>query len=479
LIVKSMADSVTEAGKLLGMSGAGFEAQLNNFVVDIGKVSLKGMTGDEIQKALESVFSKLGDQMAAAAVGGLQQFQKVGEGYLETLVRVASDYAKVDASLQSIGKTFGSVGMQSIAAREGLITLMGGIDQFQSQTASFGSNFLTKQEQLAPVSKYVDDQLAALGLSYVKTRDQFKDVALGQDLNTAAGQKLFASLMGLESAFAATHAAAVDLTKTEQEVSDERKDLQDQLDQVTMTQAQLAAKARNALAEVNRPLYDLVQTAQKLADTATNMEKFRDAAKSLNDTMLTGSLSVLTPEQQEGELHKQYEATKAAAMAGDTKAQDGVFNALTAWLTASQKLNGGDSTYQADFAEGQQDTAAFASWATHEVDTAQAQLAAMNSQTDALQSANGMLAAANTILTTISQNTAPVSGGASVIGTALSALGTAIKAVQSEVAGLRKDQNAQTGDAIAANAEGQQAIVNSVNKGASKPAPAAQEVILR
>jgi hypothetical protein len=464
LIVKSMADSVTEAGKLLGMSGAGFEAQLNNFVVDIGKVSLKGMTGDEIQKALESVFSKLGDQMAAAAVGGLQQFQKVGEGYLETLVRVASDYAKVDASLQSIGKTFGSVGMQSIAAREGLITLMGGIDQFQSQTASFGSNFLTKQEQLAPVSKYVDDQLAALGLSYVKTRDQFKDVALGQDLNTAAGQKLFASLMGLESAFAATHAAAVDLTKTEQEVADERKDLQDQLDQVTMTQAQLAAKARNALAEVNRPLYDLVQTAQKLADTATNMEKFRDAAKSLNDTMLTGSLSVLTPEQQEGELHKQYEATKAAAMAGDTKAQDGVFNALTAWLTASQKLNGGDSTYQADFAEGQQDTAAFASWATHEVDTAQAQLAAMNSQTDALQSANGMLAAANTILTTISQNTAPVASAASPLATALSAMNTLIKSVQTEVAGLRKDQNVQTGDQIGANAEGQQAIVNVLNK---------------
>jgi phage-related minor tail protein len=481
LVIESLSDSITEAGKLLGVSGAGFEAQLNSFVVDIGKVSLKGMTGDEIQKALESVFSKLGDQMAAAAVGGLQQFQKVGEGYLETLVRVASDYAKVDASLQAIGKTFGSVGMQSIAAREGLIALMGGVDDFQSKVASFGSNFLTKDEQLAPVAKYVDDQLAALGLGYVKSRDQFKDVALSQNLNTAAGQKLFASLMGLESAFAATHAAAVDLTKTEQEVADERKDLQDQLDQVTMTQAQLAAKARNALAEVNRPLYDLVQTAQKLADTATNMEKFRDAAKSLNDSLLTGNLSVLTPEQQEGELHKQYEAMKAAAMGGDTKAQDGVFNALTTWLTASQKLNGGDSTYQADFAEGQRDTAAFASWATHEVDTAQAQLAAMNSQTDALQSANGMLAAANTILTTISQNTTPASGGASVIGTALSALGTAIKAVQSEVAGLRKDQNAQTGDTVVANDESQQraaqAIVAGVSKAVARPA-APQVVVL-
>jgi hypothetical protein len=459
LVIESLADSVTEAGKLLGVSGTGFEAQLNSFVIDIGKVSLKGKTGDEIQKELEAVFSKLGDQMASYAVGGLQQFQKVGEGYLETLVRVASDYAKVDASLQSIGKTFGSIGVQSIAAREGLIALMGGIDQFQSQTAGFGSNFLTKEEQLAPVAKFVDDQLAVLGLGYVKSRDQFKAVALSQDLNTAAGQKLFASLMSLQEAFAATHAAAVDLTKTEQEVADERKDLQDQLDQVTMTQAQLAAKARNALAEVNRPLYDLVQTAQKLADTATSVEKFRDAAKSLNDSLLTGSLSVLTPEQQYAELRDQYQKTKAAALAGDTKAQDGVFNALNAFLTASQKLYSGDTTYQADFAMGQQDTAAMAKWASGQVDTARAQLDAMNSQTTALQSANTALNAANTILTTIAQNTtpAPIQSGY-VLSNALSALGTAVKLLQettakqqTETAALRKDQDQQTGDTIEAN----------------------------
>jgi len=483
LVIESLSDSITEAGKLLGVSGAGFEAQLNSFVVDIGNVSLKGKTGEEIEKEIEAVFSKLGDQMASYAVGGLQQFAKVGEGYLETLVRVASDYAKVDASLQSIGKTFGSVGVQSIAAREGLIALMGGVDDFQSKVASFGSDFLTKEEQLAPVAKYIDDQLAALGLGYVKSRDQFKAVALGQDLSTAAGQKLFASLMGLESAFAATHAAAVDLTKTEQEVADERKDLQDQLDQVTMTQAQLAAKARNALAEVNRPLYDLVQTAQKLADTAINMEKFRDAAKSLNDTMLTGSLSVLNPEQQEAELQAQYEKIKAAAMAGDTAAQDQFSSALTAWLTASQKLNSGDTQYQADFAQGQQDSAAAAAWASTQVDSAKAQLAAMNSQADALQSANGMLAAANTILQTIAQNTtpAPIQSGY-VLSNALSAmgtmLGTAIKAVQAEVASLRKDQDEQTGNTIAANAEGQQAIVDSVNKGTSKTTNTVEKVTL-
>ena len=175
-------------------------------------------------------------------------------------------------------------------------------------------------------------------------------------------------------------------------------------------------------------------------------------------------------------------------MAGDTKAQDGVFNALTAWLTASQKLNAGDSQYQADFAEGQRDTAAFAAWATKEVDAAQAQLNAMNSQTAALATANTALDNANKILDVIAQNTSLTGGAgaapnaANVIGTALSAMGTmlntAIKGVQAEVASLRKDQNAQTGDAIAANAEGQQAIVDSVNKGAQKTASTAEKVTL-
>lgn len=468
-IIKSLSSSISEAGDLLGLSGDEFTAKLNSFVVDIGEVSLKDMTSDEIQDALEAVFSKLGDDMAAYAVTGLQQFQEVGEGYLETLVRVASDYAKVDASLQSIGMTFGAVGLESVKAREDLIALMGGIDEFQSETAGFASNFLTKAEQLAPVAKYVDEQLAALGLTGITTRDQFKEVVLGLDLTTAAGQKEYAALMDLQEAFAATHAATVDLSKTEQEIADEKQDLQDQLDELTMTQAQLAEKARYALAEVNRPLYDMVQAAQKLADASSSLTKFRDAALSLSNSLTTGSLSTLTPEAQEAELYDQYQKLKAAALAGDTTAQDQVFSAMTAWLTASQTLNSGDSTYQADYAEAQQDAAALASWASDQVDVAQAQLTAMNSQTEQLDSANAALEAANKILETIAQNTAPVPTQAtSVVDSALSVLAEAVNTLQTEVAGLRSDQQGQTGDTITSNAEvlqqTTQAIVAAVSK---------------
>jgi hypothetical protein len=271
-VIAGLAGAVGEAGKLLGVGGDDFTKRLNSFVIDIGKISLKGMTGDEIQEALEAVFSKLGDDMAKFGVSGLDQFQKVGEGYFETLTRVASDYANVDSVMASLGGTFGAVGIDSIAARERLIDLVGGIDELSSQTSSFADNFLTEAERLAPVQKYVTEQLAAMGLQGISTRDQFKDAVMGLvnsgALATEAGAQQYAGLMRLEEAFAQTHAATEDLSKSEQEIADERKNLQDQLDEATMTSAQLLAKQRAALDDSNRALFDQVQAATQANATA-------------------------------------------------------------------------------------------------------------------------------------------------------------------------------------------------------------------
>jgi hypothetical protein len=265
-IISSIADSITQAGALVGVSGDDFTKQLNSFVIDIGKVSLKGMTGDEIEKTLESVFSKLGDQMAQAAIPDLTEFQQVGEGYLETLVRVSSDYAKVDASLTSIGKTFGSVGVASIGAREDLISMMGGIDDFQSKTADFDSNFLTKAQQLAPVAAYVTTTLQGMNLGWVQTREQLAGVVGGLNLTSQSGRDTYAALMNLESAFAATHAAIVDTTMSEQDIADQRKDLQDKVDGLLMTSEQLRAKELLTIDATNVALYNQAAAAQTAKD---------------------------------------------------------------------------------------------------------------------------------------------------------------------------------------------------------------------
>ena len=267
-VLLSLYDTVYEAGQILGLGADSFNAQLSQFVVDIGKVSLKGKTDDEIQKELSAVFSKVGDNLAAFGVAGLEQFQQVGEGYLETLARVASNYAGLDAIMASIGRTVGAAGIDSLAARERLISLSGGISALADQAGTFAQEFLTEAERLAPVQKHVVGQLADMGLAWVDTRDEFKNVILGLNLTTEAGAKQYTSLMSLAEAFAQVYPAMEDLTKSMQEIADERKSLQDRLDEMTMTREQLLAKERATIHESNLPLWDRIQSLQAEASAA-------------------------------------------------------------------------------------------------------------------------------------------------------------------------------------------------------------------
>jgi hypothetical protein len=270
LIFTNLDKSLQGAATAMGGSAADVTKVLDNLTLESTKVSLKGLTGTALTDALNSVISKSMDEIAEAAFPQLDQFRTVGEGYAETVMRLAGDYAKLDSILAASSTTFGATGMASIAAREHLIELAGGIDQLATQTNSFTQNFLSTAEQLAPVQKYVTDQLAAMGLQSLDTRDKFKDYVLGLAnsgaLATDAGAQQYTALLALADAFAKTHAATVDLTKSEQEITDERTDLQNKLDELTMTQAQLAEKARNAIDGHNQALYDQVQAAQDAKD---------------------------------------------------------------------------------------------------------------------------------------------------------------------------------------------------------------------
>jgi hypothetical protein len=265
-IIKSMADSVKSAGELLGLSGDDFTSRLNSFVVDIGHVSLKDLKGDDLQKALESVFSKLGDDMAQFAVGGLQELQQVGEGYLETLARVASEYQAIDVVFQSFGKTFGEVGLASIEARDRLVQLAGGLDKFTSQGEYFLANFFSEKEQAAALKARIDPMLAQYGLSTAgeNATKAFRNFIVCLDTTTEAGAKAYTELMTIAPAFKA-------VTDAQQNALDEREDLQDQLDELTMSSTQLLTKQRDALDESNRALFDQVQAIKSVRDAASTL----------------------------------------------------------------------------------------------------------------------------------------------------------------------------------------------------------------
>ncbi|WP_305821399.1 phage tail length tape measure family protein [Massilia brevitalea] len=459
-IIKNMADAVGEAGKLLGLGGDAFTLRLNSFVVDIGKISTKDLKADEIQKQLEAAFSKVGDDMARWSVDGLTQLQKVGEGALESLVRVASNYANLDAVLASIGMTFGATGLSSIKAREGLIDLAGGIDELASKTAGFAENFLTEAERLAPVQKYVAEQLAVLGKSDLRSREAFKQYVLGLDLTSEAQRQQYVALMALQEAFAKVYPEIEDTTMS-------------------------LADAKSALADAYKAETDAIDS------TINRMSSFAASLKNLRDNALLGGLSPLTPQQKYAEAKAQYEAVLAAARGGDEAAQSQYQGAFNAFLTASRAVYASSSQYRADFDFAQASTAEAERWASAQVDVGKAQLEALKLSVKGLIDVEkSVLSVREAILqlhTVMGKNTMPLTAVVapppvaipySSYGTAnTEALVAAVKTLSSENAMLRAEQRQQTGDLIRA-VQGSAASSSDKISGAVKAAATTEVRVL-
>jgi hypothetical protein len=246
----------------------------------------------------------------------------------------------------------------------------------------------------------------------VTTVDQFKALVLAQDLNTAAGQSMYAQLIAIAEPFkkaadyAAELAAATGdfaaVAKTASEIASEHRDLQQQLNELTKSETALLAIQRAGIADVNKALFDQVQAAKAvvsakdalgkaydreaaaLKTTAERLKTFQTGILSLKDSLLLGSLSTLNPLEKAAEAQRQYESLLTKAKAGDTTAQSALQAAATAYLTADQVIKASTDAYAADAAKVQADLAALAAIAGGQATDAEKQLATLDKQVGAL-----------------------------------------------------------------------------------------------
>jgi hypothetical protein len=271
-ILTSLYDTVFEAGKMLGIGADGFEAQLNSFVVDIGKVSLKGLSDDEIEKELSAVFSKVGDNLASFGVAGLESFQKVGEGYLETLTRVATNYQAVSVVTSSMGMTFSAVGLASVGARERLIDLAGGLDEFTSSADQFLADFYTDKERAAALRTRITPTLDQFGIKTgaEDSLKQFRSVVTGLDLTTEAGARAYATLMQIAPAFKQIVDVDADVLEKATDLANSKRELEIQIMELLGDKAgALAATRVLELSKMDASLRPLRERVYALEDEAS------------------------------------------------------------------------------------------------------------------------------------------------------------------------------------------------------------------
>ena len=355
LIFKGFNDAILAAAPILDRNTNEVAAKLNDFVINIGKINLQGLSGEEIQEKLNAVFSAEADRMAQAALGGLEDFQKVGEGYFETVTRVASsiemasvytDRLNVSAIkytdiLNKQGDVSTEIIRQSVLLNEGNKNIKNGfydlvntfdgtageitdfvltLRELQDAIVATGKNgdyltsamfagagsldrlqdgldayfeMLSPAEQAAELVRRMTIEFAAFGKELPSDIEAYKRLVSEIDISTEAGQKLYGQIISLAPEF---------------------NDLQDALD--------------SANSEVNQ----LVKSLRDLAEQARQARGETEQPRSLDYA------------------RAMFESTAMLAMQGDTQAAEKLMSLGTNLMNLSKQYSVDGSEYARDLA---------------------------------------------------------------------------------------------------------------------------------
>lgn len=170
LVIKNLYDATIMSGESMGVASETIKQDMSDFYLSLGKISLKGKTGDEIQTELKSVFGKVGDNLVKEAYGlgsdfvsslvapvrkakesdakfakreseyqaklskeyqdfldkratSLDAFQQVGEGLFETMTRVSAGMSEADFYTKKLGISISKIGFSDIIDKQGNVAM--------------------------------------------------------------------------------------------------------------------------------------------------------------------------------------------------------------------------------------------------------------------------------------------------------------------------------------------------------------------
>lgn len=336
LILREFNSAILAAAGPLGVATSEIEQRLSGFVVDIGRINLQGLSGEEIEERLNAVFGATADNLARAAFPLIDQFQRVGEGAFETLVRVTSTVEAVTSSLTSLGSSARNLGIE---------VKLGLADQFESISAltnavdAYFQAYYTEEEQAASRTAQISSVFASLGLTLPSTLAGFRQLVEAQDLTSASGLETYATLLKLAPAFADLQ-EALNGAKSAADIASEKTDLQRQLLELQGDTAAIRALQLARLDESNRALQEQIYAIQDAREAARAAEELREAWTSVGDSILdeinrirgiadaTGGTSFAT-------LSGQFNEATLAARAGDQDAARRLPQLSQALLTAA------------------------------------------------------------------------------------------------------------------------------------------------
>jgi tape measure domain-containing protein len=293
-VFKSMGDTMFGLAEQLGHDT---KQKVDAYIIPAMKVDLKGLSGEDAAKKLNGVISASLDTMSSAVFGDLLgQYQQLGEGMLETAVRVVAEIAVVDDALAKSGL---SITGDAIAISDGLAQAAGGLKEFQKQFDSYYQKFYTDAERNVFTQKQLAGQLGDVNLLLPATRDGYRHLVEALNINNAADQERYSLLIKLSDAADTYYSHVETAANAARQIAEQQRSLDIQLMEASGRAIEaLTEKRKDELAAMDASLQFSQQAvwalsaANKAVDDAMNvLKKSVSDQKALNNTAYQASIA--------------------------------------------------------------------------------------------------------------------------------------------------------------------------------------------
>jgi hypothetical protein len=216
LIIGSIVDTVSAAAEALGIPLEDIENRIAQFEIEAQKISLKDLDADEQQKELEAVFGAIFDGLAGAVVPFIAQFQQVGEGLGETLVRIATEVQVAQEAFAQLGLAVDETDPERFAQiADSLIQTAGGLEEFIEGFTNFVDRFAPGAHQVEVQGTALASAFEQAGLTLPATAAGMWALMQSLDATTEAGQQQIATLIRLADAAGAYYDALEQLAASQ------------------------------------------------------------------------------------------------------------------------------------------------------------------------------------------------------------------------------------------------------------------------
>lgn len=507
-VVQSIVQGVTEIGKVIGVTDKEILQRLNKFKVNIGKIDIAGLSSEEAAKKIEAAFSAMSDTLAMKALPEFKEFQRVGEGYMETITRVAEginrstgelerlgfeaiNYADIEnkrgdvaaevarqtiiaqsdlgegakkyvdqltgslediidsyKKLAEITRLINAVGLNGDALDRSIVNAAGGLDELQSALEDYYDRFLNDQEKVQAQTERLQREFANLGIAMPKTNDDFRKLLGSLDLNSEAGKKLFGRLIGLSGAFADLTDAIAEQEAAAQEAAKQAEQERKRLEQERLSTLQKAID--DAFSAMQKAYQDLTSIQDRFI-------KLSKSLRSYMDELVGPASQTISPEQRYFLARQEFERIRSLAGTGNEEAVGALAAVSKTFLDASRNYNASSEAYQSDLAMVVAAVEASTQYADDQVTLAQQSMDIAKAQYDRLGALNGTMGQVNSSVLSVNQ-------GIANMNIALANYAAAVSSKQAEL-------TAQLAAANAAAAAAQAAAAQAANTSNATPMP--------